>query len=212
MDASTALRGGLALILSVKAISKIFDLVSLLTAPLIIFSSKGLGKTKSLDKTITFKDSFLLLPHSLRNLCKAFGITMAKGYFPFLLSDINYTGIFPKFEYWTGISLNEYSKLALEHKHKFWSFKLESIKYCKLDCQCLHELLTKFNELIYSNFKINIHKTLTLPSLAMKIYKRHYMPKDSIYQIVQSKVEAAIRDSYTGGAVECIHSTALRAQ
>jgi hypothetical protein len=35
----------------------------------------------------------------------------------------------------------------------------------------------------------------------MKIYKTHYMPKDSIYQIL-GKVEAAIRQSYTGGSVD----------
>jgi hypothetical protein len=162
---------------------------------------KVLGKNKSSDKTITFKDSFLLLPHSLRILCKAFGITMAKGYFPFLLSDINYTGVFPQFEHWTDISLNEYESLALENKGKFWSFKLESIKYCKLDCQCLHELLTKFNELIFSNFKINIHKTLTLPSLAMRIFKSNFMKKDTIYQIL-GKPFYNISQSYTGGAVD----------
>jgi hypothetical protein len=81
------------------------------------------GDKKGEDKLIVFKDSYLLLPLSLRNLCKAFGITMAKGYFPFLLTNINYTGVIPKFEYWTGISMTEYEILVKENKHKFWSFK-----------------------------------------------------------------------------------------
>jgi hypothetical protein len=46
-------------------------------------------------KTILFKDSYLLIPHSLRKLCEAFKIDSIKGYFPFLLNDINYIGEFP---------------------------------------------------------------------------------------------------------------------
>jgi DNA polymerase type B, organellar and viral len=44
-------------------------------------------------------------------------------------------------------------------------------------------------------------KCITLPGLAMKIYKTHYMPKDSIYQLL-GKVEKDIRSSFTGGAVD----------
>ena len=82
-----------------------------------------------------------------------------------------------------------------------WVFKDEAIKYCKLDCQCLHEILTKFNELIFKNFKVNINISLTLPALAMRIYKSQFMPANSIYQLL-GRVEEAIRESYTGGAVD----------
>jgi len=47
------------------------------------------------NKTIIFKDSFLLLPHSLRNLCKAFNIDVPKGYFPFNLNEIRFILITP---------------------------------------------------------------------------------------------------------------------
>jgi hypothetical protein len=160
-------------------------------------TSSGLYK----GKTIIFKDSMLLLPLSLRLLCNAFNISIPKGYFPFKLTNIFYTGVLPKFYYWTGISVNIYESILKDHKNKIWSFKDESIKYCKLDCKCLHEILTQFNELIFNNFQINIHKTLTLPSLAMRIYKTHYMPKNTIYQLV-GIVEQAIRESYSGGAVD----------
>jgi hypothetical protein len=163
---------------------------------------KVVGNKKSQNKMIIFKDSYLLLPLSLRRLCIAFGISIGKGYFPFKLSNIFYTGILPKFEHWTGISLSEYESIAKVYKNKMWSFQQESIKYCKLDCKCLYEILIKFNELIFTNFKINIHKSLTLPALAMRIYKTHFMPENTIYQLVQPKVESAIRESYTGGAVD----------
>jgi hypothetical protein len=63
------------------------------------------------NKTILFKDSYLTLTSSLRNLCKAFNIDSSKGYFPFNLKDIYYTGVFPAFEYWTSISHKEWSAL-----------------------------------------------------------------------------------------------------
>ena len=82
-----------------------------------------------------------------------------------------------------------------------WSFQQEAIKYCKLDCKILHEILVKFNKLIFNEFNINIHKHLTLPAIAMRIYKTHYMPKNTIYQML-GKPEWNIRNSYTGGAVD----------
>jgi hypothetical protein len=160
-----------------------------------------IGSNKSEYKTIVFKDSYLLLPLSLRKLCAAFEIVLGKGYFPFLLNNIYYSGVLPKFEYWTGISLTEFKLFKTANKNKMWNFELEATKYCKLDCQCLHEVLTKFNKLIFNHFNINIHKALTLPALAMRIYKTHYMPENTICQLV-GRVDVAIRNSYSGGAVD----------
>ena len=152
-------------------------------------------------RIVIFKDSYQLLPLSLRKLCVAFNVTISKGHFPFNLTNVFYTGVFPKLEHWTGLTSNEYLNLKNEFKSKFWSFQEESIKYCQLDCQSLHEVLTKFNELIFNEFKVNINKSLTLPSLAMRIYKTHFMPANSIYQL-GGEVEQAIRESYSGGAVD----------
>ena len=159
------------------------------------------GTTKSETKVIVFKDSYLLLPLSLRKLCVAFDVAVPKGHFPFLFKNIFYTGIIPKFEYWTGISFDTYESILNENKNKMWDFKQEAIKYCKLDCQTLHEIILKFNELIFNHFKIDAHKALTLPALAMRIYKTHYMPENTIYQLL-GKAEFNIRESYTGGAVD----------
>jgi hypothetical protein len=153
------------------------------------------------NKTIIFKDSMLLLPLSLRKLCVAFNILVGKGYFPFNLTNIFYKGLLPQIELWKSIPNNEYTSLIAEFTGKVWDFKVEAIKYCYLDCVSLHELLTKFNELIFSHFKVNIINSLTLPSLAMKIYRSQFMPKDTIYQLL-GNVEKDIRLSYTGGAVD----------
>ena len=153
------------------------------------------------NKTIIFKDSYLLLPLGLRNLCKAFNVTNGKGYFPFNLTNIFYKGLLPELELWNNIPANDYTKLIAEFMGKVWSFKDEAIKYCYLDCVSLHEVLVQFNELIYSHFKININTPLTLPALAMRIFKSQFMPKDTIYQLL-STVESDIRESYTRGAVD----------
>ena len=83
-------------------------------------------------RTLLFKDSYLLLPYPLRSLCNAFSIDSSKSYFPFNLSDINYTGLFPKFNLWLDITPKIYNDLKLQFKNKMWSFKHEAIKYCKL--------------------------------------------------------------------------------
>jgi len=157
-------------------------------------------------KTIIFKDSYLLLPFTLRYLCEAFNIDLAKGYFPFKLTDIYYTGILPSIEYYTGLDLNTYNKILYKNNNATWCFRTEAIKYCQLDCKCLYELLIRFNKYIFNHFSINIHKVLTLPALAMKIYKTHFMPENSIYQL-NGLAERDIRDSYTGGAVDVYVST-----
>lgn len=153
------------------------------------------------NKTIIFKDSMLLLPTSLRNLCKTFKVTNVKGVFPFLLNDINYFGEFPKFEYFKDLELSKYLELNKEFSNKSWNFKNEAIKYCNLDCVSLYEVLTKFNQLMFSEFNINIHECLTAPSLSMRIFKSIYMKNDSIYQL-HGGVEQNIRCSYTGGATD----------
>ena len=156
-------------------------------------------------KTIVFKDSFLLLPNSLRKLCIAFNVVESKSIFPFLLSDILYKGLFPAYKYWTEISNEQYLSLSKEFIGLTWSFKDEAIKYCNLDCKCLFEILTKFNELIFKHFSINIHGSLTLPSLAMRIFKSKFvpnLPKGVIIHQMSGQIEKDIRLAYTGGAVD----------
>lgn len=73
----------------------------------LVFNGKLISiKVKdSKDRIITFKDSYLMLPMSLRALCKAFKVESVKTHFPFLLSDINYVGKFPDYDLWTDIKV-----------------------------------------------------------------------------------------------------------
>jgi hypothetical protein len=167
----------------------------------LIIKDNPAGDNKNL--TLIFKDSYLTLPSSLRDLCKAFNIDSTKGYFPYNLIDTSYLGTFPKFEYFTDITNKEWSQLKQEHGKRVWSFYNESIKYCQLDCVTLHQILVKFNELFFNKFSINIHKALTYtgPSLSMRTFKTHYLKPNTIYQIL-GNTEYDIRQSYSGGAVD----------
>jgi len=166
-----------------------------------IISIKLIVNIEGVKSTIIFKDSFLLLSKSLRELCVAFNVESSKGYFPFNLENINYSGVFPKYENWTDITLKEWNDLKNGYGQRMWNFQLEATKYCKLDCVTLHQILTRFNELIYGKFNININSVLTIASLAMKIYKTHFMPANTIYQL-GGRLEFDIRKSYSGGAVD----------
>jgi len=95
----------------------------------------------------------------------------------------------------------EYDKLALQFEGQNWNYREELIKYCKRDCEALYYVLKKYNELIFGEFSVNIHKSPTQPSLSMRIFKSQYMPDNLLYQL-NGEIEAEIRQSYTGGAVD----------
>lgn len=85
-----------------------------------------------------------------------------------------------------------------------WSLKEEAINYCKNDCISLHQIMTKFTELIFKNFKINISKYPTLPSLSFGIFRTLFLFKKSSHFIamLSGQVTKSIRLSYTGGSTD----------
>jgi len=119
---------------------------------------------------IVFKDSYLLLPSSLRKLGKSFNVNSLKGIFPYGLSDINYIGDVPDIKYFSKINIDEYNKYKDSFNNNIWNFRKEAKKYCELDCKSLFEILSKFNSLIFNRFKLNINKYPTLPSLSFAIF------------------------------------------
>jgi len=81
-------------------------------------------------KTIIFKDSLLLLPVSLKDLAIKYNCSQNKGIFPYKLYDINYIGLFPRFDLFTNITLDKYLLIKQSYNNILWNFKEESIKYC----------------------------------------------------------------------------------
>jgi len=150
---------------------------------------------------LTFKDSYLLLPSSLKNLSKSFNIESPKGIFPYLLTNINYKGNVPSINYFTNLTQDEYESYKNSFNLREWNFRTEAIKYCELDCKALYQVLFNFSRLIFKKFNINIHNCPTTPSLAFKIFRTRFLPKGTIHNIT-GKIERDIRLSYTGGAVD----------
>ena len=160
-------------------------------------------KVKFGKYNVEFKDSYLMLLSSLLKLGKGFGINTVKSVFPFLFvneNNLNYIGNVPDLKYF-GNKINQQEFIEYSANFKTWSLKRNAIKYCEIDCKSLYEIILKFNELIFKLFSINIHKYLTLPSLAFGIFRSNFMETENIPQIF-GKIEKDIRKGYTGGSVD----------
>ena len=102
---------------------------------------------------LKFKDSLLLL-NSLSKLSKSFNVHNPKSVFPIFFvneNNLNYIGEVPDFKNFKNIKLEDYNN----YKSKFnnnWNLRNECIKYCKLDCISLYQILIKFNDMIFNLF------------------------------------------------------------
>jgi hypothetical protein len=118
---------------------------------------------------ISFRDSYLLLPSSLRKLAKAFAVE-SKGIFPYLFVNdpnilLNYEGIIPDFKFYSDLSLEDYDLIKNNPTcgAEPWSLRNETIKYCEQDCRTLWQIIDKFNDLIFNKYSLNVHSFSTLP-------------------------------------------------
>src|SRR6266498_3704185 len=108
---------------------------------------------------ITFMDSYLILPSSLKNLCKSFDVKDPKGIFPYNLYDINYSSkLVPDFKYFNIIKYPTLPSL---------SFNLFRTHYLKKDT--IHMISGKIAEDIrkgYTGGAVDMYK----PFSNKKIY------------------------------------------
>lgn len=153
---------------------------------------------------INFKDSYLLLPSSLKKLSKYFNTDIKKYIFPynFLKNrnvSLNYVGEVPSIKYFNNITLEEYETYCKEF-NKNWSLKEETKKYCEQDVVALHSVLDKFNLLIYDLIRINAIKYPTLSSLAFAIYRATFL--EAKIPKLTGDVYNFIHKGYYGGAVD----------
>lgn len=156
---------------------------------------------------VDIRDSLLMLPSSLRELAKSFGIpaSESKGIFPysFVSDNLDYVGDVPDIKFFSGITRQEYetySILSSLDSPNSWNLREETIKYCLQDCKVLYKIIVKFNFLCNNKFKINIHRFPTLPSLAYGIFRASFL-KHNI-PILVGDIYDFIRESYTGGSVD----------
>jgi DNA polymerase type B, organellar and viral len=153
---------------------------------------------------LKFKDSLLLLLNSLNKLCKSFKVNNSKTIFPIFFvneNNLNYIGNVPGIKHFKSISEKDYASYKTKFANNNWNLRNEVVKYCNLDCISLHQVLSKFNEMIFSLFSENIHHYPTLPSLAFAIFRSNFMDNENIPQL-SGKIAKDIRSGYTGGATD----------
>ena len=161
---------------------------------------------KDSDKTqytLTLRDSMLILPSSLSKLAKGFDLKMGKGFFPYSFvneNNLDYKGSIPEYKYFDSdkITLSEYENYKSKFSNKLWILRKEAISYCEQDCVLLYNILNKFGNEIYKEFKVNIYLTPTLPSLAFRIFRTHYMKNNSI-PILTDNYYNDLVNAYYGG-------------
>lgn len=140
---------------------------------------------------INMRDSFLLLPVSLRSLAKQFNVDVLKGNFPFEFvtkDKINYIGKVPNLKFFQDLSEKEYNSYKQNFVNKDWSLKTEVIKYCEQDCVFLYKVINTFANQIYVSFQLNVSNVATFPSLAFKIFKVHYLSKSVEFPVLSGRV------------------------
>lgn len=164
-----------------KVLSKTFDTKVIIRDDKIIQFNLEYNINPKKKGKLIFRDSYLMLPISLRKLADSFEVEN-KGHFPHEFVNgvpLDYIGDTPEFKYWEDLTLEEYNQL-ISNK---WSIREEVIKYCIQDCVTLYQIIDKFSQLVFDKWQINIHKYPTLPSLAFAIYKANYMKNKIIPKI-----------------------------
>ena len=162
---------------------------------------------------VNFRDSYLLLPSSLKDLCLSFNNKIIKDLFPVLFNDIDYIGEVPDIKYFKNITIESYNEYCIPYGAypctANWNFREESIKYCIIDCVYLYEILIKFNHLIFNKFQLNINNYPTLPSLSFANYRCNYLPSAPLSSVSSNSITGItgqmyddIKESYTGGSVD----------
>lgn len=159
---------------------------------------------------ITFRDSFLLLPASLKDLSKSFGLPVyqQKGIFPHaFVSDPNvsldYIGAVPDFKYFSGITLELYNEYCSHFNKKTkWNLAREAKIYCQLDCISLYQNLIKFSDNIFKDLNVSLKHTPTTSSLALRAFRTKFLNTNTNIPVITDEVFDFIKKSYTGGPVD----------
>lgn len=156
------------------------------------------GKNK-----LHFKDSYLMLPLSLKKLAKSFNVE-DKGIFPYKFVDtinLDYDGPVPEFKYFEGISEYEYNNYVNDFKNRNWNLRNETEFYCNQDVLILYKIIFNFTEEVFNLFDILVISYTTLSSLAFAIFRSNYMKEDQICTL-DGKLYIYGKESYRGGYVD----------
>jgi hypothetical protein len=155
-------------------------------------------------KRMVLKDSFLLLPESLKRLGTNFNTNIQKGYFPYEFVNkerLEYIGDIPNYQYFKNqLTQTEYDVIKNSPDSSNWDLKKETIKYLEQDIKTLCEVLNIFSDEIWDE-RVNITKCASLSGLAYLIFKTNYI-KNSKLSMVKGIAHENMRKAYYGGRCE----------
>lgn len=150
---------------------------------------------------IKLVDSYNILSHSLKDLGKTFELDTKKDIFPYKFVNRNtifYCGNVPdKRNYNDDVDKDTYNSIPKVN----WSTQAETVKYLERDLKSLLEVIGKFSDYVYRNHRVQVSGSLTISSLAMKIFLTRFYA-NNIPLINKRSVYEDIKKSYFGGITE----------
>jgi hypothetical protein len=177
----------------------------------VLVQAEGEQKPKMV---LNIKDSIKILPGALGRLAKDFNVMTLKEHFPHYFAlpefaELNYEGAVPAYEYFEPkrTSHKEWLELQAQFPNNDWNYMKESLKYLHADCKSLYQVLIAFFNDVYSNFKVNPQRNVSIPGVAFKNWKGNYLPdlqkKEGITVCdLSHDYDAFLREGYLGGIVD----------
>lgn len=108
-----------------------------------------------------------------------------------------YKGVKPNIYFYNpDVDVNLYNDLPTH-----WDSQITTIDYLEKDLKSLYEVIRKFSEYIFLKYSIQVNQSVTISSLAMKIFLKKYY-SDNIPLINQRSIYDDIKNSYFGGITE----------
>lgn len=160
---------------------------------------------------IIFKDSYLLLKNSLRQLGNDFKVDRLKGYFPYSFvneNNLNYVGKLPEYIYYPeNLDYSDYLKMNSDYLENNWSIKTKTLEYLESDLISLYQIIIKFRDEVFKTESINITSVNSISALTNKIYHaNYYNPRLNPFYVIKGKTHDDMRQAYYGGRVDVFKS------
>ena len=155
--------------------------------------------------TVKLKDSMKLLPSSLEKLLISYGCDINKGMFPHKFvsaNNLNYIGYKPDIKYYIDNKLTSGDKGKIKEYNnlpEIFNLKEECLNYLEKDILGLLEIMNKVSNHYFNEYKLNITKFSTLPSISLAIYGFWFKDNKHKIKMIKGPLEGFIRQAYFGG-------------
>jgi hypothetical protein len=165
-------------------------------------------KISDIERKLSIKilDSLKLIPTSLEKLLISFGCEINKGMFPhkFVNKDrLNYIGKKPDISFYLDEGIVNDSKVKVyDSLSDEFNLKEDCLEYLRKDVLGLLEAINKVSIHYFEEYKVNITKYATLPSLSLAIFGYWFYKDEDVHnsiKMIKGPLEDFIRQAYFGG-------------